>query len=290
MSTPLSPKREAIQLVTLWRAVKGDVFPVNAGALALNWSQQTAPSDPIGDLEAQELNGFEGGLFWLPTRKVWALLYQRHDNLPGRTNYTIAHEFGHYVLHRKQQQAFQCSQDSTLGVGAKALEREADTFASYLLMPIDDFRAQVASQRVTLDVLSACASRYGVSMTAAILKWVEFTDEPVAVVKSSEGMVDWWRASSSAKNHCYSSLRRGMELPASSLAAKPAIAISPADYRVGIDHPPGIWFSHVPTREMVISSDRYDMTISVLVLDGRFGAQSLDEEPDQDMTTNPPTF
>lgn len=290
MSTPLSPKREAIQLVTLWRAVKGDVFPVDAGALALNWSQQTAPGDPIGDLEAQELNGFEGGLFWLPSRKVWALLYQRHDNLPGRTNYTIAHEFGHYVLHRKQQRAFQCSQDSTLGIGAKALEREADTFASYLLMPMDDFRTQVVNQRVTLDVLSACASRYGVSMTAAILKWVEFTDEPVAVIKSSEGMVDWWRSSSSAKNHCYANLRCGMELPASSLAANPTIGISPTDYRVGVDHPPGIWFANVQTREMVIFSDRYDMTISVLVLDGRFGVQPLDEEPDQDMTTNPPTF
>lgn len=279
-----------MRLVTLWQVVKGAVFPVDAGALALTWSRQTSPGDPIGDLEAQELDGFEGGLFWLPNRKVWALLYQRHDSLPGRTNYTIAHEFGHYVLHRRQQQKFQCSQDYILGAGAKAIEREADTFASYLLMPINDFRAQVANQRVTLDVLSACARRYGVSMTAAILKWVEFTEEPVVVVKSSEGMVDWWRASSSAKNLCYTSLRCGMELPASSIAANPGIAISPADYRVGIDHGPGTWFSHVSAREMVISSDRYDMTIAVLVLNGGFGAKPLDEESDQDMTTNPPSF
>lgn len=290
MSTPASPQREAIKLVTLWRAVQGDVFPIDAGALALSWSQQTAPADPIGDLEGQELNGFEGGLFWLPTRKVWALLYQRHDNLPGRTNYTIAHEFGHYVLHRKNQQAFQCSQDATLGASAKALEREADTFASYLLMPIDDFRARVKNQHITLDVLSVCATRYGVSMTAAILKWVEFTDAPVVVVKGSEGMVDWWRASSSAKNYCYGSLRRGMELPANSLASNPVIASSLADYRIGIHHLPGVWFSNMPVREMLISSDQYDMTISVLVLDDGFGARPLDEEPDHDMTTDLPTF
>jgi hypothetical protein len=39
--------------------------------------------------------------------------------------------------------AFRCSQSVTLRLAAKAIEREVDLFASYLLMPIDDFREQV---------------------------------------------------------------------------------------------------------------------------------------------------
>ena len=157
-------------------------------------------------------------------------------------------------------------------------------------MPIDDFRSQVACQHVTLDIMSACATRYGVSMTAAILKWVEFTEEPVVVVKSSEGMVDWWRASSSAKKHCYGTLNRGMELPPNSLAADQTMASSFADYRAGLQHAAGVWFQNLPAREMIISSDRYDMKISVLVLDGGFSTQPLSEEPNRDMTTDQPSF
>lgn len=61
------------------------------------------PEAPIGELQAKELKGFEGGLFWLKERKVWALLYHPHPDLPGRSNFTVAHEFWHYVLHRKSE-------------------------------------------------------------------------------------------------------------------------------------------------------------------------------------------
>ena len=126
-------------MAQLWRAVHGLTFPINAGALAQEWSSNVAPEAPIGELQARELKGFEGGLFWLKERKVWALLYHPHPDLPGRSNFTVAHEFGHYVLHRKLQEAFQCSQSATLGITGARIEREADQFASYLLMPIDDY-------------------------------------------------------------------------------------------------------------------------------------------------------
>ena len=127
-------------------------------------------------------------------------------------------------------------------------------------------------------------------MTAVILKWIEFTTDAVVFVKGSEGMLDWWRASESAKRYSYSALRRGMELPANSLAAQPLLAISTADFRVGMEHPGGVWFPGMPVREMVIASDRYDMTISVLVIDAPATTRIFEEEPDNDMTTTPPRF
>ncbi|MGJ7554664.1 ImmA/IrrE family metallo-endopeptidase [Variovorax sp. RB3P1] len=288
MTQTLSPAREAIKMAQLWRAVHGLAFPINAGALAQEWSMNVVPEAPIGELQARELKGFEGGLFWLKERKVWALLYHPHPDLPGRSNFTVAHEFGHYVLHRKLQEAFQCSQSATLGIIGAKIEREADQFASYLLMPIDDYTQQVRGRRITLDLLGECADRYGVSLTAAILKWLEFTDQPAVAVMGREGMLHWWKASGSAKKHTFGVLQEGMELPSSSLAVNPDQVFSTADYRLGVDHPVGVWPISLPVREMIVLSDRYDMSISLIVLDAP-GVEHPDA-PDEDMTTNLPSF
>lgn len=275
-------------MAQLWRAVHGLTFPINAGALAQEWSRNVAPEAPIGELQARELRGFEGGLFWLKERKVWALLYHPHPDLPGRSNFTVAHEFGHYVLHRKLQEAFQCSQSATLGITGARIEREADQFASYLLMPIDDYTQQVRGRRITLDLLGECADRYGVSLTAAILKWLEFTDQPAVAVMGREGMLHWWKASGSAKKYTVGTLREGMELPTDSLAVRPGQVLSTADYRSGVEHREDVWPIRLPVREMVVLSDRYDMSISLLLLDAP-GVEHPDA-PDEDMTTNLPSF
>lgn len=288
MKEGLSASGEAMKLAKLWRAVHGLTFPINAGALAQEWSRNVAPDAPIGELQARELPGFEGGLFWLKERKVWALLYHPHEDLPGRANFTVAHEFGHYVLHRNLQEEFRCSQSATLGIAGVRIEREADQFASYLLMPIDDYTQQVRGRRITLDLLGECAARYRVSLTAAILKWLEFTDQPAVAIMGREGMLHWWKASTSAKKHTVGTLQEGMELPSGSLAVSPDQALSTANYRLGVEHPEGVWPIRLPVREMVVLSDRYDMSISLLILDSP-GLEHPDE-PDEDMTTTPPSF
>ena len=103
-----------------------------------------------------------------------------------------------------------------------------------------------------------------------------------------EGMLHWWKASDSAKKYTFGALQEGMELPADSLAVNPSMALSRATYRSGVEHPEGVWPMRLPVREMVAISDRYDMSISLLILDTP-GVQYPDA-PDEDMTTTPPTF
>jgi hypothetical protein len=287
ISESLFPQREAIKLTQLWRAAHGLTFPIRAGALAQEWSRNVAPKEPIGAVTAQDLKGFEGGLFWLPNRSEWALLYRPHANLPGRTNFTIAHEFGHYVLHRKLRNVFECSQSDTLGGTKAKIEREADQFASFLLMPIDDFRVQVGRKRISLDLLSDCASRYEVSMTAAILKWLSFTEKAAVLITARDGMVLWFRPSDRAKAMAYAHLHEGMELPHRSVALATNWT-SMQEMRHGTELPAGVWFPEISVREMVIVSDRYDMTVSLLMLDVPGAVQP--DEPESDMLTTPPTF
>ena len=77
-------------------------------------------------------------------------------------------------------------------------------------------------------------------------------------------------------------------MPLGSLAVSPDQALSNADYRLGVEHPEGVWPIRLPVREMVVLSDRYDMSISLLILDTP-GVEHPDA-PDEDMTTNLPSF
>jgi hypothetical protein len=283
----LQPRAEAIKLTRLWQAVHGHIYPIKAADLAMEWSRNVAPHEPIGDVLAQDLTGFEGGLFWLKKRAEWVVLYKPHETSRGRSNFTIAHEFGHYVLHRKLRAEFQCSEEDVLGQGAD-MERQADEFASYLLMPINDFREQVEGKRMTLDLMGACADRYGVSLTAAVLKWLTFTEQPAILVTARDGIILWWRASDSARNQALANVRSGLEMPAGSIVSGLSSAMSLIDLRLGVDHGPGVWLADTGVREMAILSDRYDMTISLLVFDK--ANVWHDEAPDTDLSTQRPSF
>ena len=64
MTGQLSPKHWANDLTVLLNAVyKVDRFPVNVKQLALDYSNQRFPDDPITDVLADVLPRFEGGLY-----------------------------------------------------------------------------------------------------------------------------------------------------------------------------------------------------------------------------------
>ena len=67
------------------------------------------------------------------------------------------------------------------------LEHQANVFSATLLMPLDDFRRQVPErQKVDLDDMSGCADRYRVSLIAALLRWLEYTECRAVLVVSRE--------------------------------------------------------------------------------------------------------
>lgn len=258
---PANPKAWANFLVRAW----GPHFPVDVRTIALDYTKRY--EDPIAEIAVAKVETFEGALYPLTKRKGWVILYNPNIPVFGRINFTLGHEFGHYLNHRTRVEHFECSQQQILGYERNAslrqLEVEADEFASYLLMPMDDFRAQVRGQKMTLDLLGGCAERYGVSWTAAARKWIEFTEERAVLVVGRDGFVLWSRASDSA----YRSgvfYKKGTPLPDASIAAQRNRAA--AAEASGTELPPGTWRADEPVREMTIFADRYDLTISLLLL------------------------
>lgn len=253
---PTSPCAWANLLTQAW----GPRFPVDVRQIAFEYSRRF--NDPIHKIAEADVASFEGALFPMPKKGGWAILYNPTIPSAGRINYTLGHEWGHYLCHRQMAPSgFECGQSEVLG-GTAEQEREADRFASYLLMPLDDFRAQVGKQKMSLDLLRHCADRYDVSLTAAALKWLESTPRPAAVVVAVNGYILWCRRSKAGERaHIF--YPSGMELPSQSVALR-GPSVSAPD---GVDLPVGVWSKYRGAREIAIFADKYEMTISLLVFD-----------------------
>ena len=272
MIQPTTPRAWANTLAKAW----GPHFPVDVRQIALEYTKQRFRADPIAKIAEAEVETFEGALYLRPQKNCWYILYNPRIESSGRINFTIAHELGHYLLHRSLAQSFECNQRDLIDYGGKdslKREEEANIFASYLLMPLNDFREQVGHEPATLDLLSYCADRYQVSLTAAALKWLEFTDERAVLVVARDEFILWARSSKSALRSGVF-FRKGAPLPAGSLAL--AQFQGQTNLRDAVLSE-GVWVANEAVREMAISSDRYDLTISLLTL-GRTSTVSFHED------------
>jgi Zn-dependent peptidase ImmA (M78 family) len=194
-SAPIAASAIAIRITRLLDAALGDVarFPVDVVELAKAVGSELRLGAQVVEVRAApDLKSFEGGLFHLDNDR-WALLYNASLTSPGRIRFTQAHELGHFLVHRTLQDEFHCSQAEIAGYEAerKQIEKEADEFASTLLMPVKQFRAVVAGQPIDLDLLSEVSKKFGVSFTSAALRWIRATEESAVLVLSRDGFIDW---------------------------------------------------------------------------------------------------
>ncbi|MEQ1577466.1 MAG: ImmA/IrrE family metallo-endopeptidase, partial [Hyphomicrobium sp.] len=276
MTAPRSPTRWATDISAILNRVRGaDHFPIVVPEIAHEYSKSVFPDDPISLIQGDNLPGFDGALLRAPPgKRGWGIIYNNGITSKGRINFTLAHEFGHYLNHRLQHpNGMQCSQqdvvrwDSAYG----QIEQEANTFAAYLLMPLDDYRRQIgAGEAATLELLTHCANRYEVSLVAATLRWLAYTEKRAVLAVSRAGFILWARSSGPAFNSgvfIKTSGRPPIPVPEGSVANRPAAF---AATRTGVDHPPGLWFKE-SCRELSIVSENYDFTLSLLQLSSSSG-------------------
>lgn len=243
-------------------------FPVDVKSLAKEYSHQRYPNDPITLIKGVDLPKFEGGLFKAPPgKKGWGILYNNAIASQGRINYTLAHEFGHYLMHRVDfPEGIQCGEQDVVRWDSEygQIEHQANVFAANLLMPLDDYRKQIkATAKIDLDTLGWCAERYGVSLTAAILRWLELTIRRAMIVVSRDSYVLWARSSKSAyKSGFYFKTNNSSAIPVPTLSLAATSSLT-NELRLRACLPENIWFSD-ECEETIIVSDLYDFTISVI--------------------------
>jgi hypothetical protein len=291
---PSTPQAWAIhlsQLVKIFHDAHGlDPFPIKVEPLAREYSRQVFPNEPITLVDGLELSGgFDGML--MPNPHVpgeWGIVYNKAIRSPGRINFTLAHELGHYLLHRHiSPSGIQCGSREMLDWRSElgAIEAQANTFASFLLMPLDDFRRQIAGETTSLDLMRHLADRYEVSITAAILKWLDMTTQRAMLVVSRSGFIDWARSSDSLMKSgvFYRARQQITPLPEQSLAGGKGLAIGTY---AETKHPRGVWPGNEDVHEMTIFSPTNEMTITLLLYPddapNKRWAHDLDEPEEQD--------
>jgi hypothetical protein len=111
---------------------------------------------------------------------------------PGRRNFTIAHELGHYVLGHRIASGDELAPTER----TPYQEREADVFAAELLMP-EDFVARHVAMPATLATVRTIVDTFRTSIVAAARRYVEMTDASCALVFSKGGHIVWAKHSRS---------------------------------------------------------------------------------------------
>jgi hypothetical protein len=290
-TTPQSWANRLTKILSVHQAVHGlPRFPIDVAALAQDFSRQVFPDAPITMVGGLNMSkGVEGMLMLRGDGSgEWGIIYNDSIRSAGRRNFTLAHELGHYLLHRHLHPAgLKCTNRNMADwdESVTRIEGEANTFASFLLMPLDDFRAQIKGRSIDIDVLTELAGRYAVSLTAAILKWMTITDKRAMIVVGKDGFIDWARSSEPLLKSgvFYRARQEVTELPPASLAAQ---EVDWDTGRHGHHHPAGVWAGSEPVREMTVFSPGNEMSISLLLYPDRapspWEMAELEEEPTLD--------
>lgn len=268
----MTPQRWAFRLTHILNACMGsDRFPISVDVLAKDISHQLYPDDPITLVKGADLYGFEGCLAKAPKdKKGWGIIYNKQMQSQGRIKFTLAHELGHYLLHRTEYpEGVRCGEQDFLRWDSEygQIEHQANIFAANLLMPLDDFRSQIEAQaKADLSTISHCADRYGVSLIAATLRWIEYTERRAILVVSRSGFILWARSSKSAlKTGAFfkTANRAPIPVPQHSFAANPIVV---RQQHSAISMPKNTWLLNESCEETSIFSEQYDFNISLLQL------------------------
>jgi len=273
----LTPSKAAYRLTHLLNAMSaahGDTrFPVDVVTLAKGAAEIFHWNDPITDVESADIKSFEGALFPNDTRSKWLLLYNQTLKSTGRIRFTQAHELGHYLLHRQDRlDGFRCATQDMVSLTEQeaSMEAQANAFAATLLMPLDDFR-QSTQDAADFEVLAGCADRYGVSLTAAALRWIDHTDHCAVLISHTDGFINWSISSRSARagGAFFRARQSAIAIGEDTLAANGQIVHE----RWGVELPARAWFKHaedgLSLKEMKITADQFDYTLTLLVLPRR---------------------
>jgi Zn-dependent peptidase ImmA (M78 family) len=188
------------------------------------------PVDPFAIAESRDImvegkpekaDGVSGML--LRHGNNFGIVYATHIPSTGFQRFSISHELGHYFLPGHVDQVIKDGVHvSRAGfVTNDPFELEADHFAAGLLMPEAPFRKEMDRYDPGLDAIEAVADLCMTSRTATAIRYAELADAAVAVIMSTNGVIDYCFLSEAMKSlPKLDWLRKGTPLPSGTATAR----------------------------------------------------------------------
>lgn len=131
----------------------------------------------------------------------FAIGYSNAFSNQGFENFTISHELGHYFLDGHPEELLNNPAGRHVSksgfVSSDRFEREADLFASELLMPGSMVQKAINSQETGMSAVKEIARLCETSLTASAIKYAQISPDPVCVLLSEGKEICWATTSSS---------------------------------------------------------------------------------------------
>lgn len=258
------------------------------------------PVDPFGIADAKGIEhkqnpAFKPGISGCLVRvgEVFGILYSVRFPSEGFRRFTVAHELGHYFMEGHVQHLFADGQqfhESHSGFTSDdKYEREADAFAAALLMPKQLFRAACGRVGQGLGAIENLANICRTSLTATGIRYARLSDDPVAVVCSTENRVEFAFMSKILQDRRdLTWIRKGSGLPIGTATARfnrNESNIQNAK-RVSASSSMEVWFDgggDVEINEEVVGLGGFGKTLTVLWSDSLPDSDESDEAEEHDL-------
>jgi Zn-dependent peptidase ImmA (M78 family) len=260
-----------------------------------NYTQLTLPICPFSiaekvDIIVRPKDSHDPGIsgFLMRVGNQFGIQYAKHIKNEGFIRFTVSHELGHYFLPEHSMALFRNGDglhksNSGLYLGNK-YEKEADDFASSLLMPDDLFRSELQKRNNGFKTILEMADLFKTSITATAIKYAKFSDFAVAVIVSKEDKVEYCFMSELLKGiKGIRWIKKGDFIPRQSGTFsfnQDPINISNAKSEEEsslLD----LWFDNAPSVEMnedIMGLGSYERTLTVLFTDEIIETEEDDDE------------
>jgi len=140
----------------------------------------------------KKIDGAQGRLICL--RKSGIITVDSSIQVEARKRFVIAHEIGHFELHRNKKSVNICDEEVLLSQYKKDdLEYDANVFAGELLIPTDILNHLDKPREFSKSYLSTLAQTFNVSLSALAMKYVEEGRVPIAIIYSKNGYISWYK-------------------------------------------------------------------------------------------------
>lgn len=196
----------------------------SAEALLVEEKFTNLPVDPVAlaaqhNIVVQEKPDIASGVSGMLLRhgNSFGIMYSTDIPNEGFQRFSIAHELGHYFLdghidHVLPKDGVHASHAGF--VSADPYEQEADNFAVGLLMPTGPFKRLMCRANLGLADIEAVAESCRTSLTATAIRYVELSDDAVAIIVSTGQTIDYCIMSEAMKSlPDLSWLKKGFPVP-----------------------------------------------------------------------------
>jgi len=115
----------------------------------------------------------------------------------GRKRFAIAHEVGHFELHKKSQLIHCNEEDLCAWNENKKQEIEANEFAANILMPSNIFIRFIKKGQPNFENIKKLSNEFRTTLTATAIRYVSLSSEPCAIVVTQNDIIRWYKKSTS---------------------------------------------------------------------------------------------